>query len=130
MLTDAPPRQKARHTLFLDSDRLATLPLPPDGKLTALAARMETAMKAARATDVRRASEDFLRAACDFYQVPECPLRVLAARPVRVRKYSTSELFGDYRPDAMAIRVWMRTAVRKEVTSFGRSCWRAWAGVR
>jgi hypothetical protein len=31
----------------------------------------------------------------------------------------TSELFGDYSPDVMLIRVWMRTAVRKEVTSFG-----------
>ncbi|MGA8701047.1 MAG: hypothetical protein WB625_05320 [Candidatus Sulfotelmatobacter sp.] len=30
-----------------------------------------------------------------------------------------SELFGDYTPETMLIRVWMKTAVRKEVTSFG-----------
>jgi hypothetical protein len=29
------------------------------------------------------------------------------------------ELFGDCSPDSILIRVWMRTAVRKEITSFG-----------
>ena len=43
----------------------------------------------------------------------------LAARPLRVRERDTFELFGDYAPDTKLIRVWMRTAVRKEVTSFG-----------
>ena len=119
MLTDAPPRQKRRHKLFLDSDRLETLPLPPDSKLTEFAAKIEAAMKAVEGRDVQAASDEFLRAACDFYGVPRCPLRVLAARPLRVREYSTSELFGDYHPDTMSIRVWMRTAVRREVTSFG-----------
>jgi hypothetical protein len=76
-------------------------------------------MKAGSAIGVHSASDDFLRIACDFYGVPRCALRVLAERPLRVREYSTSELFGDYHPDTKAIRVWMRTAVRKEVTSFG-----------
>jgi len=31
----------------------------------------------------------------------------------------TSELFGDYDPSTKLIRVWMRTAIRKDVTSFG-----------
>jgi len=44
---------------------------------------------------------------------------VLAARPLKVRESWTTELFGDYHPATMLIRVWMRTAVRKEVTSFG-----------
>lgn len=30
-----------------------------------------------------------------------------------------TELFGDYNPETMLIRLWMRTAVRKEITSFG-----------
>ena len=29
------------------------------------------------------------------------------------------ELFGDYDPKTMLIRAWMKTAVRKQVTSFG-----------
>jgi hypothetical protein len=119
MFTDAPPRNKVRHKLFLNSDRLEILPLPPDGTLAALASKIETAMKAGRAAEVRVASDEFLQSASDFYQVPNCPLRVLAARPLRVREYSTTELFGDYHPTTKAIRVWMRTAVRKNVTSFG-----------
>jgi hypothetical protein len=31
----------------------------------------------------------------------------------------TTELFGDYTPNTLVIRVWMRTAVRQQVTSFG-----------
>lgn len=119
MFTDAPPRDKARRKLFLDSDRLDALPLPPDRTLAVLASRIEAAMKAGRPKDVHAASGEFLATACEFYRVPNCGLRVLAARPLRVRENSTSELFGDYHPDTKAIRVWMRTAVRKEVTSFG-----------
>ena len=69
--------------------------------------------------EVRQACEDFLQAASDFYKVPNCDVRVLAARPLRVREYSTTELFGDYHPDTRLIRVWMKTAVRKDITSFG-----------
>jgi hypothetical protein len=119
MFTDAPPRNSTRQRRFLDSDRLEILPLPAGGKLTELAAKIEAAMKASNGRDVQEASSEFLSAACDFYAVQDCPLRVLAARPLRVREYSTSELFGDYHPDTKAIRVWMRTAVRKEVTSYG-----------
>ena len=39
--------------------------------------------------------------------------------PLRVRESWSTELFGDYSPETMLIRVWMRTAVRKEITSFG-----------
>lgn len=53
--------------------------------------------------DVRQICDDFLRTASDFYQVPRCAIRVLAARPLRVREYSTTELFGDYHPDTMQI---------------------------
>ena len=76
-------------------------------------------MKAEQLRDVRGACAEFLKTASHFHQVPDCNVRVLAARPLRVREQWTTELFGDYDPDAMLIRVWMRTAVRKDVTSFG-----------
>jgi hypothetical protein len=95
------------------------LPLPLHSKLPVLARTIETAIKSEATTDVRRACDEFLKTASDFYRVPACSVRVLAARPLRVREYSTTELFGDYAPDAKMIRVWMRTAVRKDVTSFG-----------
>jgi hypothetical protein len=118
MLTDCPPRKGSRAG-FLGSDRLGSLELPQNGDLTGIASSLESAMKEAPAADVRRACSGLLAELSACYQVPECGIRVLAARPLRVREAWTSELFGDYSPDTMLIRVWMRTAVRKEVTSFG-----------
>jgi hypothetical protein len=76
-------------------------------------------MKAERIAMVRGACVEFLKLASHFYQVPACNVRVLAARSLRVREQWTTELFSDYSPEDMLIRVWMRTAVCKEVTSFG-----------
>lgn len=75
-------------------------------------------MKAGHGAAVEHACTDFLEVASTFYTVPDCRLRVLSARPLRVREHWTSELFGDYAPQTMFIRVWMRTAVHKEVTSY------------
>jgi hypothetical protein len=118
MLTDPPPR-KANRTQFLESDRTKTLDLPQDGRLSSITKSIESAMKGGTGADVRRACTEFLDAASAFYGVPACGVRVLAARPLRVRESWTTELFGDYTPETMLIRVWMRTAVRKEITSFG-----------
>jgi hypothetical protein len=70
-------------------------------------------------TAVQRACAEFLGFVADFYKVATPSIQVLAARPLRVRDSWATELFGDYNPQNMVIRVWMRTAVRKEVTSFG-----------
>jgi hypothetical protein len=118
MLTDAPPRRKNRES-FETSDRVKTLDLPTDGRFVKVAAAMESAMKTGAAADVRQICADFLGTASDFFHVPGCKVRVLSARPLRVREYSTIELFGDYHPSTMLIRVWTRTAIRKEITSFG-----------
>jgi hypothetical protein len=117
MLTDVPPRKNRAE--FSASDGIKTLELPRNEVLTEIAQCLESAMKADRIRDVRNACTAFLAAASDFYQVPACGVRVLAARPLRSREHGTSELFGDYAPDSMLIRLWMRTAIRKEVTSFG-----------
>ena len=116
MLTDAPPR-KANSAKFFESDRIRTLDLPQERVL--IAKSIESAMQSGSTADVRRACAQFLGIASDFYKIPSCGLRVLAARPLRVRENWASELFGDYNPESMLIRIWMRTAVRKEITSFG-----------
>jgi hypothetical protein len=118
MLTDTPPR-KANRSGFLESDRIKTLDLPQDGYLPRIAKSIESAMKSDKSADVGRACAEFLAVASQFYEVPACGVRVLAARPLRVREHWSTELFGDYTRETMLIRVWMRTAVRKEVTSFG-----------
>jgi hypothetical protein len=117
MLTDSQPRKN--RSGFLESDRLKTLHLPQNGDLQTIAKRLESALKSDCLPDVRTACAKFLATVADFYEIPKCGIRVLAARPLRVRENHATELFGDYHPDTMLIRVWMRTAVRKEVTSFG-----------
>jgi len=118
MLTDASPRKNNR-TQFAESDRIKTLALPQDRTLLTIAKSIDVAMREGLAGDVRHACGEFLAFASDFYEVPTCGFRVLAARPLRVRENWTSELFGDYSPEIMLIRVWMRTAIRKEITSYG-----------
>src|SRR6516225_635879 len=117
MLTDAPPRRD--RSGFLESDRVKSLDVPQNGTLLEIAKRLESAMKEDKIRDVRSTCTEFLTTASSFYEVPNCGVRVLAARPLRTREHGTFELFGDYDPEASLIRVWMRTAVRKEVTSFG-----------
>jgi hypothetical protein len=117
MLTDSPPRRSLKS--FRESDQRDLLPLPADNRLLASAAAIEAAMKGGDSSDIQRACSDFLRIAAVFYSVPECTVRVLAARPLWVREYSTTELFGDYHPSTLVIRVWKKTAIRKEITSFG-----------
>lgn len=119
MITDAPPRKANHRAGFLESGRIRTLDLPQDGRLLTISRSIEAAMKSGTTADVRRACAEFLDAASDFYRVSDCGVRVFAARPLRVRENWSSELFGDYTPQTMLIRVWMRTAVRKEITSFG-----------
>jgi len=89
------------------------------GDCSPFAKSIELAMTAGTTAAVRRACVDFLAATSEFYSVQPCGIRVLASRPLRVREHGATELFGDYAPDSMLIRVWMRTAVRKEITSFG-----------
>src|ERR1039458_8172084 len=103
MLPDAPPR--THRAEFSESDRIKTLDLPRNGALREIAQRLESATKD-KIRYVRSASTEFLATASDFYEVPTCGVRVLARR-------------CQHTPDSMLIRVWMRTAVRKEVTSFG-----------
>lgn len=118
MLTDVPPRDASR-AAFLKSDRITTLRLPENSSLLEVATSIESAMHRGRTTEVRRACAQFLTQSSEFYGTPACGVRVLAARPLRVREHWTTELFGDYSPETMLIRLWMRTAIRKEITSFG-----------
>jgi hypothetical protein len=118
MITDVQPR-KVNRAGFLESDRIKTFDLPHDGRLLSTTKSIEAAIKAGRNADVRRACSEFLDIASEFYKVPDCGFSVLAARPLRVRENWATELFGDYDPETMLIRAWMRTAVRKEITSFG-----------
>jgi hypothetical protein len=118
MFTDVPPRNKDRAGFF-KSERITVLDLPGDaGLLPQIAKSIQAAMQSGQTKEVREACAKFLSHACRMYRVPECGVRVLAARPLRGREWVT-ELFGDYDPETLLIRLWMRTAIKKEITSFG-----------
>ena len=119
MLTDRPPRKSSLLSEFQGSDRLNVLELPQDNRFQELARRIESAMSDGSLAAIRIASAEFLAAVADFYRVRRPDIRALAARPLRVRERTTTELFGDYAPDTSVVRVWTRTAVRKQMTSFG-----------
>ena len=120
MLTDRPPRSGKLLTQFRESERLTAIDLPAGPKLSQLAEDICSAMNEDSREQVRRASSDFLNAAAAFYGVRAPEVRALAARPLRVREGGwQTELFGDYSLGGAMIRIWTRTAVRKQVTSFG-----------
>jgi hypothetical protein len=120
VLTDLPPRSKSLLTKFNESDRLTTLELPQDFRLRELAQNIEKAMESEKRRVIEQACAEFITLASEFYKVPPPRISALAARPIRVREGGWGiELFGDYKPATGAIRVWTRTAVKKQVTSFG-----------
>src|SRR5215472_15893168 len=107
MLTDAPPR-KANRASFLEIDRLISLSVPQGEQLVNTTKLIEQAMQSQNLSVVRSLCLESLRLCSTFYQVPQCGIRVLAARPLRVREGWSTELFGDYAPETMLIRVWMK----------------------
>jgi hypothetical protein len=120
MLTERSPRKAALSAEFRRSDLLTSLPVPADERLREQAKFIAGALEEGSGARLHAGCAGFLRAAADFYGVEAPGIRVLAARPLRVREGGwASELFGDYAPETLQIRVWMRTAVRKQVTSFG-----------
>jgi hypothetical protein len=118
--TDRPPRKKVLLAEFRKSDGLSILEVPEDDRLQRVAAAIQQALASEDSKAIRSTSADFLAAAADFYRVSVPQIRVLAARPLRVWEGGfQTELFGDYHIQTAVIRVWMRTAVHKRVTSFG-----------
>ena len=122
MLTDRAPSTAAIRARFLESDRLTALEVPQDDRLPASSHPIASAMRGGTASSVRRACAEFLSVPSGFYLVRQPGIRVLAARPLRVREGGSAiELFGDYHPETLLIRLWMRTAIRKQSPRSARS---------
>ena len=120
MVTDRPPRNGKSLAQFRDSERLTRIELPPTSRLPQLAQVIDSVMKEGTREQVRRACAEFVSAAAALYGVRAPEVRALAARPLRVRDGGwQTELFGDYSIGNVLIRIWTRTAVRNQVTSFG-----------
>jgi YD repeat-containing protein len=119
MITDPRPRGTARRTEYDRSDTLIRIALPDGTRFHTLALGIESAMSFEVKSRVQTACNEFLKEAARCFNVPKPAVRVFDARPLRVYETGMSELFGDYQLNTALIRVWMRTAVQKRVTSFG-----------
>jgi len=84
------PLHKANRVGLLENDRIRTLDRHRSGCWHTGAKSIESAMKSGRSKDVRPACAEFLDAASTFYKVHACGVRVLAARPLRVRERWTA----------------------------------------
>lgn len=120
MVTDRPPRNSKALAQFRESEGLKSIELPADAGFLELARAIEAVMKEGTRAQVGAACDAFLSAAACFYGVAPPEICALAVRPLRVREGGwATELFGDYSLSDARIRIWTRTAVRKQVTSFG-----------
>lgn len=119
MHTDTIPRIKIDNAEYMRSDALRTLRLPPADKLRELAAELKGAMKTDDRKQVHAASAALLTELADAFEIAPPPLKVLNARPLKVTENYATETFGDYDFESTQIRLWMRTAVQKKMTSYG-----------
>ena len=86
MVTDPPPGNHTLRVEFLKSDRIDSLDLPQDDGLCRLAESIAKALNSEIRRGVRQACADFLSSTAGFYGVRKPQIRVLAARPLRVRE--------------------------------------------
>lgn len=119
MITDRLPRQAALKQEYLRSDSIRTVELSLIEPLCGYARQMETALARESRREVQLASNALTTAVATAFRVPAPPVKVLGARPRHVTESSAYETFGDYDPTTTQIRLWMRTAVRQQATSFG-----------
>jgi hypothetical protein len=105
--------KKARR-IYDASDAVLRIDLGEKAPAEAACADVQAALAAADKRALKKASQALANAICDDQQVPRVEIRVLAKRP----KDEQEELHGLYvREDdgSAVIRVWMRTAERRDV---------------
>jgi hypothetical protein len=104
---------------YLASDARATLALPAAELLQGAARGLQEALAGGEKGPVKKAGDALLAVLAAHYEVKKPSLAVLGSRPHTVieGRYSW-ELFGDYTPETLKMRVWMRTAVLGKVTSY------------
>ena len=119
MITDRRPTSIAKRAEYDRSDKAVILSVPSDSRLFERALGIQSAMSCELKAPVQKACNEFLAEAGRFFDVPQPTARILDARPLRVYEAGSSELFGDYQVRTALIRVWMRTAIQKRLTSFG-----------
>jgi hypothetical protein len=120
VITDPVPRADARRRGYLRSDELRVLALPPTASLQPLARAIAAALANDERGTVQAACADFAAEVARVHDVQAPSVSVLGVRPHRTSGgRCVYEKFGDYDLTAAQIRIWMRTAQRHRVTTYG-----------
>jgi hypothetical protein len=104
----------ARKVVYLRSDAVEKIELPPGAPVDHLVPLLERALKAERRAEVEQVSQVLL----SRLRVPPVRVKVLTVRP----SGNWGELHGLYEPEEQGkpplVTVWMRTVARRQVVAF------------
>jgi hypothetical protein len=112
----------ARKVIYLRSDAIDTIRLPPGPSLDHFVPRLEQGLKAERRKEVEQVSQALLSSLTARLQVPPVRVKVLTVRPSGTGASCTdcTKPTDDGTPPL--ITVWMRTVARKQVVAFRTFC--------
>lgn len=119
MITDDIPRKKALKTEYYSSDAETTVKLPKSKRIQKIASVLETALAEEDRQSIEDASNELLELLAASFKIDAPHVKILGVRPREINEDSIDELYGDYDPNTYIIRLWMRTAVKQKVTSYG-----------
>ncbi len=108
----------ARKAIYLRSDAIERVDLPPGTDLRGLLEEMEVALRTENRSQVERHAQALCNDLTVRLRVPRVRVRVLSVRP----SGNWGELHGLYEPfedgRAPLLTVWMRTVARRQVVAF------------
>jgi hypothetical protein len=108
----------ARQRIYLRSDAIDRIELPPGPPLDDLLGEMELALRSENRGEVERLAQGLLNQLTTRLKVPRVRVRVLSVRP----SGDWGELHGLYEPfedgTPPLVSVWMRTVARRQVVAF------------
>lgn len=109
---------KTRQAIYRESDRIASISLADIRTLHPASRSLQAALHEADSQATRVACQELAQGVTHRLAIPPVEVQVLASRP----RDEDSELHGLYHPAEggrpACIRVWMRTAKRRQVVAF------------
>ncbi|PWU01080.1 MAG: hypothetical protein C5B53_03325 [Candidatus Melainabacteria bacterium] len=120
MITDSIPRAKTKKQEYLLSDALRTIKPNLPRTLLAHGRLLETVMASENPKEIELVCNLIAAEVSNAFGIEAPTVKVLGVRPHRVDDgVCIYQKFGDYDLQTGQIRLWMRTARLKKVTSFG-----------